>query len=179
MTFPRNVGQVPIYYNHKTTGRPGPTEMVFWSHYINESNAPLYPFGYGLSYTQFEYSELAINTIEQGAQVSIEVKNSGKLEGEGVVQLYIRDHYASVTRPLKELKGFKKITLKAGESQTVEFMLTDKELGFYNNQGKFVVELGTFDVMVGGNSMDVFKRRIYVGLVGSILPIIKPAQRQT
>jgi len=158
MTFPRSVGQIPVYYNHKNTGRPGPLEdLVFWAHYIDESNAPLYPFGFGLSYTQFTYSNLSIDKNEEGAQISVQVKNTGSVDGEEVVQLYIRDHFASVSRPVKELKGFEKIALKAGESQTITFSLTDAELGFYNNQGEFVVEPGAFDIMVGGSSSDVLK----------------------
>ncbi len=158
MTFPKSLGQIPIYYNYKNTGRPGPLEeMVFWSHYIDESNAPLYPFGYGLSYTAFDYSNLSIEKNEVGATVSVQLKNTGAMDGEEVVQLYIRDKFASVTRPVKELKGFQKIALKAGESKTVTFNLTDKELGFYNNQGEFVVEPGAFDIMVGGSSMDLLK----------------------
>jgi len=153
MTFPRSVGQVPIYYNHLNTGRPGPSDMVFWSHYSDESNKPLYPFGYGLSYTQFEYSDLKINDSNQEEiKVSIMVTNSGRISGEEVVQLYIRDKIASVSRPVKELKGFKKVILNAGESKEIEFVLTDTELGFYDNSGQFIVEAGEFDIMVGTNA---------------------------
>ncbi len=154
MTFPRSVGQIPIYYNYKNTGRPGPKNEVFWSRYTDEANAPLYPFGFGLSYTSFEYKDLRVNVKGKEVAVSVQVKNTGKVEGEEVVQLYIRDRVASVTRPVKELKGFEKITLKAGESKTVNFTLTEKEYGFFNNQGKFVIEAGDFDVMVGGSSVD-------------------------
>ncbi len=154
MTFPRAVGQVPIYYNHKNTGRPGPKPEVFWAHYIDEATTPLYPFGYGLSYTSFEYSNLKVDVDGREVNVSIDLKNTGKMDGEEVAQLYIRDRVASVTRPVKELKGFQKVMLKAGESKTLRFTLTEKELGFFNNQGKFVVEPGTFDLMVGGSSMD-------------------------
>ncbi len=152
MTFPRDVNQVPIYYNYKNTGRPDPNGMVFWSHYTDQTNDPLYPFGHGLSYTTFKYDNL--HTIVNGRKVvvSVSVTNTGKVDGEEVVQLYIRDKVASVTRPIKELKGFKKINLAAGKSQTVLFTLTEKELGFFNNQGKFIVESGDFDVMVGGSS---------------------------
>ncbi|MEZ4986362.1 MAG: beta-glucosidase BglX [Saprospiraceae bacterium] len=163
MTFPRSVGQVPIYYNHHNTGRPVSTGMVFWTHYTDETNAPLYPFGYGLSYTEFEYSNLAVDASNPAAvKVTVSLKNTGKRVGEEVVQLYIHDKIASVARPIKELKGFQKITLQPGESRTVTFTLTDQELGFYNNEGKFTVEPGTFDVMVGGSSanglMGTFKR---------------------
>ena len=153
MTFPRHVGQVPIYYNHYNTGRPGPLEEVFWSHYIDESTKPLFPFGFGLSYSTFEYSGLDIDSSNKGQiKVSITVSNTGKVPGEEVVQLYIRDKVASVVRPVKELKGFRKIKLSAGQSRTLTFALTKKELGFYNNSGKFMVEPGEFDVMVGGSS---------------------------
>jgi beta-glucosidase len=153
MTFPRNVGQVPIYYNHYNTGRPGPKPEVFWSHYSDELNRPLYPFGYGLSYTNFEYSNLKIDIANPAAiKVKVLVKNTGKVAGEEVVQLYLHDKVASVVRPVKELKGFEKIKLAAGESKEVEFTLTDKELGFYTNEGAFIVELGEFEVMVGTSS---------------------------
>lgn len=162
MCFPRSVGQVPIYYNRKNTGRPGPKtkeQDVFWSGYNDEKHTPLYPFGYGLSYTDFKYSDLQVSTDSEKKeiQVSVKVKNTGKLEGEEVVQLYLHDRVATVTRPIKELKGFDKVSLKAGESKTVEFTLTDKELGFYNNQGKFVVEAGDFKVMIGGSSETVLE----------------------
>jgi len=153
MTFPRSVGQVPIYYNHFNTGRPSPEEPVFWSHYIDETNEPLYPFGYGLSYTDFGYSDLQIDSSDnENIKISVRVENTGDVAGEEVVQLYIRDLVASVVRPVKELKGFQKIMLQPGESKIVQFTLTDKELGFYNNIGKFLAEPGEFDVMVGTNS---------------------------
>ena len=155
MTFPRSEGQVPIYYNYYNTGRPGPKAEVFWSHYIDESNKPLYPFGYGLSYTRFQYSNLSIQASGQSNfKVTVTVTNTGKMAGEEVAQLYIRDKVASVVRPVKELKGFKKFSLQPGESREVEFILTDAELGFYNNSGEFVVEPGEFDVMVGTNSQE-------------------------
>lgn len=161
VTFPRSGGQLPIYYNHKTTGRPGPLEeLVFWAHYTDETNAPLYPFGYGLSYTSFEYKNLTANKTEEGFKVTVEVKNTGNTTGEEVVQLYIRDHFASVTRPVKELKGFEKIELEVGENKTVEFNLTAAHIGFYNNLGNYVVEPGKFDIMVGGNSVDLLKTEI-------------------
>ena len=153
MTFPRAVGQVPIYYNHFNTGRPGPSDAVFWSHYIDESNKPLYPFGYGLSYTKFKYSKLKVDAANANAvQVSVSVSNVGKVKGEEVVQLYIRDRVASVVRPVKELKGFEKIELAPNETKTVAFTLTKDELGFFDAQGNFVVEAGKFDVWVGGSS---------------------------
>ena len=155
MTFPRSVGQVPIYYNYYSTGRPGPNNLVFWSHWGDESNKPLYPFGYGLSYTSFAYSKLVINDADPASiKVTATVTNTGKVDGEEVAQLYIRDKIASVVRPVKELKGFSKFSLKAGETRQVEFILTAAELGFYNNEGLFVVEPGEFDIMVGGNSVE-------------------------
>ncbi len=154
MTFPRTEGQVPIYYNYLNTGRPGPIDLVFWSHYTDETNAPLYPFGYGLSYTDFAYDNMKVVNNGNNIQVSVNVKNTGNYDGSEVVQLYIRDKVASVSRPVKELKGFEKIFLKKGENKTVNFTLTEKELGFYNNRGDFVVEPGDFDVMVGTSSLE-------------------------
>jgi beta-glucosidase len=158
MTFPRSVGQVPLYYNYLNTGRPGPKSEVFWSHYIDESNKPLYPFGFGLSYTSFAYSNLVINDTDPAIiKVTVTVKNTGKMEGEEVAQLYIRDKIASEVRPVKELKGFSKFNLKPGESREVTFILTAADLGFYNNAGLFVLEPGEFDIMIGGNSEDGLK----------------------
>lgn len=155
MTFPRSVGQVPIYYNYFNTGRPGPKPEVFWSHYTDESNKPLYPFGFGLSYTRFVYSNLLINDANPASiKVTATITNTGKLQGEEVAQLYLRDKTASVVRPVKELKGFIKLSLKAGETRQVEFLLTTAELGFYDNTGTFIVEPGEFDIMVGGNSTE-------------------------
>ena len=157
MSFPRNIGQVPIAYNHYSTGRfTNKDNNVFWSHYSDVEKTPLYPFGYGLSYTTFEYSNLKINkkTFSKGekVEVSVDLKNTGKVTGKEVAQLYLQDEFASVVRPVKELKGFEMIELKAGETKTITFTLTDAELGFYNNQNEFVVEPGSFKVMVGGSS---------------------------
>ena len=157
MSFPRNIGQVPIAYNHYSTGRfTNKDNNVFWSHYSDVEKTPLYPFGYGLSYTTFEYSNLKINkkTFSKGEkiEVSVDLKNTGKVTGKEVAQLYLQDEFASVVRPVKELKGFEMIELKAGETKTITFTLTDAELGFYNNQNEFVVEPGSFKVMVGGSS---------------------------
>lgn len=157
MTFPRSVGQVPLYYNHKNTGRPslpGP-DLVFWSHYIDEENTPLYPFGYGLSYTTFEYSDLHVSSdlsSEEAIIIKVNLKNVGDVDGEEVVQLYLRDSHASVTRPIKELKGFKKLGLKPLESQIVTFELHRDDLGFYDNNGNWIVEPGEFIFYVGGSS---------------------------
>lgn len=157
MSFPRNIGQIPISYNHYSTGRfTNKDNNVFWSHYSDVDKTPLYPFGYGLSYTTFEYSNLKINkkSFAKGEkiEVSVDLKNTGKVTGKEVAQLYLQDEFASVVRPVKELKGFEMIELKAGETKTITFTLTDAELGFYNNQNEFVVEPGTFKIMVGGSS---------------------------
>ena len=157
MTFPRNVGQIPVYYNHLNTGRPFDKDKnVFWSHYSDVEKTPLYPFGFGLSYTKFEYSDLKINkklfSKGENIQVTFTLKNTGKYEGKEVAQLYIQDESASVARPVKELKGFQIVELKSGESKKISFNLTEKELGFYDNSGNFIVEEGAFKVMVGGNS---------------------------
>lgn len=157
MSFPRNVGQCPIYYNLYNTGRPTDKDQnVFWSHYSDVEKTPLYPFGYGLSYTFFAYKNLKIAkpSFQKGEkiEVSVEVTNTGNYDGKEVVQLYINDPAASIVRPVKELKGFELVTLKKGETKTIHFTLTDAELGFYNNDGKFLVESGLFNVMVGWNS---------------------------
>lgn len=162
MTFPQNVGQIPLFYNHKNTGRPlgeGRWFEKFRSNYIDVSNEPLYPFGYGLSYTQFAYSDITLskNNINSNDEItaSVTVTNTGKVAGKEVVQLYIRDIVGSVTRPLKELKGFEKVELKAGESKTVSFKIDAETLKFYNYDLDYVFEPGDFDVMIGGDSKDV------------------------
>lgn len=157
MSFPRNVGQVPIYYNNYNTGRPVNSDKnVFWSHYTDVEKTPLFPFGFGLSYTTFDYKNLKINKASfakgEPVVVSVDITNSGNYDGKEVVQLYIQDVAASLARPVKELKGFELIALKKGETKTVTFTLTDKELGFYDNAGKYLVEAGTFKLMVGGSS---------------------------
>ncbi|WP_298238522.1 beta-glucosidase BglX [uncultured Algibacter sp.] len=158
MSFPRNVGQVPIYYNYKNTGRPVNKEgNVFWSHYSDSEKTPLYPFGYGLSYTTFEYSNLKLNgntfKIVDDVNVSIDIKNTGTVGGKEVVQLYIRDLVGSITRPVRELKGFELVELGAGETKTIQFTLNNETLGFYNNDGDYIIEAGDFKVFVGGSSM--------------------------
>lgn len=152
MTFPRSIGQIPIYYNHLNTGRPGPRKEVFWSHYTDEENAPLYPFGHGLSYTRFEYSNLELRQSGDAVEVKFRVNNAGDRAGAEVAQLYIHDRTSSVSRPNKELKGFRKILLPAGQSEDVVFTLSAAELGYYDGNGEFVVEPGVFDVYVGGTS---------------------------
>jgi beta-glucosidase len=166
-TFPQNVGQVPIYYNQKNTGRPLPEGewfQKFRSNYLDVSNDPLYPFGFGLSYTEFNYSNLQISSNslkgDQSLKISIEISNDGKYDGAEVVQLYIRDLVASITRPVKELKGFEKTFLKSGEKKKVEFELKQKDLMFYDQEAKFIWEPGEFEIMVGGNSKDLIKTKI-------------------
>ena len=165
-TFPRNVGQVPIFYNHKNTGRPlsnkeGKFEK-FRSNYIDERNEPLFPFGFGLSYTKFEYSNLKLSSDKfnpsQKLKVSVDVKNSGNYDGKEVVQLYIRDLVGSVTRPVKELKGFEKVMIKKGETKTITFELSVEDLKFYNSELDFVAEPGKFQVFVGTNSDEVLNK---------------------
>lgn len=161
-TFPQNVGQVPIYYAHKNTGRPlgqGKWFEKFRSNYLDVSNDPLYPFGYGLSYTTFNYGDVQLsnNSMSMGGNITatVTLTNSGKTDGAEVVQLYIRDMVGSVTRPVKELKGFQKVWLKAGESKVISFRITAEDLKFYNSDLKFVAEPGDFKVFIGTNSRDV------------------------
>ena len=159
MTFPRNVGQLPIYYNYKNTGRPSTDnpESVFWSHYNDVENTPQYPFGFGLSYSKFEYSNLKLDKksfAKNGTiTVTVDVKNNSKVDGKEVVQLYIRDLVASVTRPVRELKGFEMTEIKAGETKTVSFEINEKTIEFYTANKKWEVEAGDFQVFVGGSSM--------------------------
>ncbi|MDD5149226.1 MAG: beta-glucosidase BglX [Flavobacterium sp.] len=160
MSFPRNVGQLPIYYNHKNTGRPylglTDSEQKYKSRYTDVDNSPLYPFGFGLSYTTFEYSNFKISShkikFNEELKVSVDVKNTGNYDGQEVVQLYIRDLVGSVTRPVKELKGFEKVNLKQGETKTVSFEISSEDLKFYNLEMKNVAEAGSFEVFVGENS---------------------------
>ncbi|PWB27233.1 beta-glucosidase BglX [Flavobacterium sp. HTF] len=157
ISFPRNVGQVPIYYNKYSTGRPIDSDKnVFWSHYMDVEKTPQFPFGFGLSYTTFDYKNLKLNktVFSKGEkiQVSVDVTNTGNFDGKEVVQLYINDPVASIVRPVKELKGFELVSLKKGETKTIQFTLTDAALGFYDNEGKFLVEPGLFNIMAGWNS---------------------------
>lgn len=162
-TFPQNVGQLPMYYSQKNTGRPlqSPWFQKFRSNYLDVSNDPVYPFGYGLSYTSFNYSDITLDKTEligsgsETLNVSVEVSNTGSYDGSEVVQLYIRDLVGSVTRPVKELKAFEKVALKAGEKKTVTFTLSTKDLSFYKSDLSFGYEPGKFHVFVGGNSRDV------------------------
>jgi beta-glucosidase len=163
MTYPQNVGQIPIYYSHKNTGRPleGEWFQKFKTNYLDVSNEPEFPFGYGLSYTDFTYGNLSLSSesISMGEKLtlSVEVTNTGEVTGKEVVQLYIRDMVGTITRPVKELKGFQKIELKAGETKTVEFTISEKDLGFYHQDMSFYAEAGHFKVFVGTNSNDVLE----------------------
>ena len=161
-TFPKNVGQIPLYYNHLNTGRPleaGKWFSKFSSNYLDIDNDPLYPFGYGLSYTTFRYGDLQLsnNSMNERGKItaSVTVTNTGNYDADEIVQMYIRDMVGSVARPVKELKGFERIHLKKGESRTVSFDITAKQLKFYNSALNWVCEPGEFEVMVGGNSRDV------------------------
>lgn len=162
VTFPQNVGQVPLYYSHKNTGRPLAEQNWFFrfrSNYLDVSNEPLYPFGFGLSYTTFSYGDLKLNsnTLKSGQKITVSttITNTGKVAGEEVVQMYTRDLVGTSTRPVKELKGFRKIFLQPGESKTLTFTLDEEALKFYNSELKFVAEPGDFKVFVGPNVRDV------------------------
>lgn len=166
-TFPQNLGQVPIFYNYKNTGRPLPDGQWFQkfkSNYLDVSNEPLYPFGFGLSYTQFEYGDIGLSTTslspDQTLTVSVDVTNTGDVTGKEVVQLYIRDLVGSVTRPVKELKAFKKVEINSGETKEVTFEITSEDLRFYNYDLEYVFESGEFEVMIGGNSRDIKMKKI-------------------
>jgi beta-glucosidase len=156
VTFPRSAGQEPLYYNHKNTGRPPDANNKYSSKYLDAPWTPLYPFGYGLSYTQFRLTDLRLSAQRIAPDgrltASVEVENTGKRVGDEVVQLYIRDMAASVTRPVRELKGFERITLRPGEKRRVQFTLTPEHLGFYNREMRFVVEPGAFKVFAGTSS---------------------------
>lgn len=158
MTFPRNVGQVPVYYNMKNTGRPFSAENKYTSKYIDVSNTPLYPFGHGLSYSTFSYSDIELSqksiTQNETLTLSVNIKNTGQYNGKEVVQLYIRDLVGSVTRPVKELKGFQKISLKAGESRKVTFSITTQDLAFYTRDMSFKAEPGDLEVFIGTSSAE-------------------------
>ena len=166
MTFPRTEGQIPIYYNHYNTGRPAKnnTDRNYVSAYIDLDNDPAYPFGFGLSYTSFKYSDFNLSSTElkgnQTLTASIMVTNSGNYDGEEVVQLYIRDLVGKVVRPVKELKGFQKIFLKKGESKTVSFNISPEDLKFYDEDLNYDWEAGEFDIMIGTSSADVQTKRV-------------------
>jgi beta-glucosidase len=161
MTFPREVGQVPIYYNHFSTGRPAPNENStgYVSSYIDLKNSPKFPFGYGLSYTKFNYSDLKLSSAKiksnETIKVSFQLSNVGKVAGEEVVQLYLQDKFGSVVRPVLELKDFQKVKLNAGESKTIEFTIDKEKLSFYNDKLEWNAEPGDFEVMIGASSADI------------------------
>jgi beta-glucosidase len=161
VTFPRAVGQIPVYYNHKNTGRPGDPANHYTSAYFDLENTPLFPFGFGLSYSIFEYSHLALSASSMkkdgSITASVEVKNSSTRSGEEVVQFYIRDLVGSVTRPVKELKGFSRVVLQPGETKKVEFIITPEKLKFYTLDMTFALEPGEFTLFAGGNSRDVLE----------------------
>jgi beta-glucosidase len=165
-TWPQNVGQVPLYYNHMNTGRPleGAWFQKFRSNYLDVSNDPVYPFGYGLSYAHFTYSSLTLGSSNmkgnQRLTATVTVTNDGPVEGKEVVQLYLRQLVGSITRPVQELKGFQKLDLKAGESRKVTFTVTPEDLKFYNNELKYDWEPGDFKIMMGGNSRDVLSANV-------------------
>jgi beta-glucosidase len=166
-TFPQSVGQVPLYYAHKNTGRPlgeGQWFSKFRSNYLDVSNDPVYPFGYGLGYSSFSYSDIKLSSTllksNQTLTASVTITNNGKYDGKEVVQLYVRDIVGTVTRPVKELKGFQKIDLKAGETKTVTFNITPNDLKFYNYDLKYDWEPGEFEIMIGTNSKDVKKGKV-------------------
>jgi len=169
-TFPQNVGQIPLFYNHKNTGRynhkntgrplaEGKWFEKFRSNYLDVSNEPLYPFGYGLSYSNFAYSDITLSNKNlkgnQTLTATVTVTNKSNVDGKEVVQLYIRDMVGSSTRPVKELKGFQKVLIKAGASKQIVFRITPEDLKFYNYHLKYDWEPGEFKIMIGGNSKDV------------------------
>ncbi len=166
MTFPMSVDQIPIYYNAKNTGRPynGDGNTKFKSDYLDIQNEPLYPFGFGLSYTRFEYSPISLdhNDISAGRPVVVKltVTNTGNYDGEETVQLYIRDMVASITQPVKELKKFQKVFLKKGEHKEIEFTLSTEDLKFVDSRLKWVYEPGLFEIFAGGNSRDLVQTDI-------------------
>jgi beta-glucosidase len=166
VTFPRSIGQIPLYYNHKNTGRPPSDTEHFTSKYFDSPVTPQFPFGFGLSYTKFSYNDLRVSTkamgISDSLRVSVRVKNEGKREGDEVVQLYVRDVVASVTRPVLELKEFRRITLKPGEARTVEFVLRSRDLGLLNDSMQWRVEPGLFKVFVGTNSTDLLEAQFEI-----------------
>jgi len=159
MSFPYSVGQIPVYYSQKTTGRPMDPSNKFSTKYLDIPNEPLFPFGYGLSYSKFNYGDLKISSAKMNSTgsitASVTLTNAGQFDGAEVVQLYIEDKVRSITPPAKELKGFQKVYLKAGETKTVEFKITVEMLKFWNADIKFVAEPGEFNVLVGGNSRDL------------------------
>jgi beta-glucosidase len=181
VTFPRRTGQIPIYYNHRNTGRPGDTANHYTSKYLDLPLTPLFPFGYGLSYTTFAYSNLKLSapSIRAGdtATVSVDVRNTGDRTGDEVVQLYIRDDVASVEEPVKELIGFRRLTLAAGESRTVTFKLPPDAFALYDHEMRHVIEPGTFTIYAGTNSVDVISASLEVTGTTLVLEPSTPRMR--
>jgi beta-glucosidase len=161
ITFPLSVGQIPIYYSHFNTGRPAisDTNRIYNSSYADISIYPKFEFGYGLSYTTFQYSNLQLSkkkmNFNEQIEVSVMITNTGKYDGEEIVQTYLRDKVGSIARPVKELKDFKKLKLKAGESRTIKFIIDKEKLSFYNQRLEWVAEPGEFDIMIGSSSKDI------------------------
>ncbi|MDA3892776.1 MAG: beta-glucosidase BglX [Salinivirgaceae bacterium] len=166
VSFPRNIGQVPIYYNYKTTGRPFNEDDKYTTKYLDVENTPLFPFGYGLSYSTFEYSNLklarSVIKMDESLKISVNVKNTGRYDGEEIVQLYTRDMVGSTTRPVKELKGFKKVFIKKGEETSVTFSLKPEQLFYLKSDQKWGVEEGEFKVFVGSNSTDFLSESFWI-----------------
>ena len=163
VSFPHSVGQVPIFYSTKNTGRPAVETQRYTSKYLDVPNTALYPFGYGLSYTDFNYGPVELSkkemSLDDSITISINITNSGDYSGVEIVQLYIRDIVGSITRPVKELKGFQKISLNTGETKKVSFIISKKDLAFYDINMNFVAEPGDFKVFIGGNSRDVMENQ--------------------
>ena len=153
VTFPRSVGQVPIYYNHKATGRPLDPYEFGLTRYVDELDSPLYPFGFGLSYSAYEYGPTVVQPHGDGFRIHADVRNVSSVDGEEIVQLYIRDRHASMTRPVRELKGFRRVALKAGELKTVTFELSREQLGFYGADENWVTEPGLFHFWIAPDSI--------------------------
>ena len=181
ITFPRSVGQIPIYYNHKNTGRPFSSENKYTSKYLDLPNTPLYPFGYGLSYTKFDLSNLRLDKLQikptENIKVSFDITNTGKVSGDEVVQLYIHDDAATVTRPVRELKNFRRITLQPKEKRTVEFTLTPRDLQYLDRNLKPIIEPGKFEVIVGTGS-DNGMQSVFEVVSPTARPTIKPEEAQ-
>jgi beta-glucosidase len=179
VTVPRTVGQVPIYYNHKNTGRPADAKNEYPSKYIDVPWTPLYPFGHGLSYTRFTYGavRVAAPTVRAGdtVRVSVEVTNAGARAGDEVVQLYLRDDAATVARPVRELKGFRRVTLQPNETRRVDFALAPEDLSLYDLTMRRVVEPGSFTVWAGGSSAATREARFTVA--GDTLVLAPAAPR--
>ncbi|HQN99044.1 MAG TPA: fibronectin type III-like domain-contianing protein, partial [Bacteroidales bacterium] len=166
VTFPRSTGQIPIFYNYKNTGRPFDANNKYTSKYLDIDNSPLFPFGYGLSYTTFEYSNLRLSTdtlnMNDTLVVNVTLKNTGKYKGTETAQLYIHDKVGSVTRPVKELKGFCKVNLNPDETIDVSFKITKNDLAFWDINMNFNAEPGEFEVFVGGNSLECLKTNFWL-----------------